>query len=98
MDITSSDAPWNESHMEMVLNFPVAARANLRAIPIATVPPGAKRTRFKSPGASSTSFLASLIAGILVYRRVQNESSSIWALMASITWRLPKPTWWTLFP
>ena len=58
--------------MEIILWRPVAARASLMAMPMAPAPPGAKSTRFKSPGASSVSFLARRIAGRLVYRRGQN--------------------------
>ena len=46
--------------MEIVLWRPVAMRASFRAMPIASAPPGQKRTRFKSPGAISASFLGQI--------------------------------------
>jgi len=65
-EIASKEAPWKESHIEIVLNRPVAARASFKAMPIAVVPPGANKTCFKLPGASSASFCANRIAGKLV--------------------------------
>lgn len=87
-EMQSSEAPWKDSHMEMVLWRPVAMRASLRAIPTAVgasvsvavsracawqdsynlpeVPPGQKRTRLRSPGASAASLVASSTATSLV--------------------------------
>jgi hypothetical protein len=84
-EMASSPAPWNESHVEMVLNLPVARRASFKAMPIALVPPGVKSTLFRSPGASSASFLASRMATGFVKRRGRKGSSSSWLFIASIT-------------
>lgn len=73
MDIASSVAPWNESHIEIVLNRPVAYRTSFKAMPIASEPPGANKTRAKGSGASRVNLLANSIAGMLVYRLVQND-------------------------
>jgi hypothetical protein len=64
--MASSVAPWKESHIEIVLNRPVAARASLRAMLMASAPPGAKSTFFNRPGASCASFAARRIAGTFV--------------------------------
>ena len=84
--------------MEIILWRPVAARASLMAMPMAPAPPGAKSTRFKSPGASSVNFLARRMAGKLVYRRGQNGRLANCFTMASMTFGLAYPTWWTLLP
>ena len=63
-EMASSEAPWNESHIEMVLCRPVARRASLSAMPIASAPPGANST-FSRP-LSCASFLARSTAYALV--------------------------------
>ena len=97
-EMVSREAPWNESHIDSVLNRPVAMRASLSAIPTAAAPPGANSTLPSEPGASPVSFLASSMAGMFVYRRVQNGRVSICSRMARTTRGCPKPTWCTLLP
>ncbi len=55
IEIASSDAPWNESHIDSVLCRPVASRASFSAMPIASVPPGANSTLPSGSGASAAS-------------------------------------------
>jgi hypothetical protein len=67
IEMQSSDAPWNESHIEMVLCRPVARRASFMAIPTALVPPGQRSTLARlGSGESSVSLRASATALALV--------------------------------
>ena len=53
-------APWNESQNDTVLNRPVAARASLSAISMASEPDGASNTLPRSPGAISAERMLNL--------------------------------------
>ena len=98
IEIVSREAPWNESHIDSVLKRPVAMRASLSAMPTAAAPPGANSTLPSEPGARSVSSLASSMAGMFVYRRVQKGRVSICSRIARTTCGCPKPTWCTLLP
>jgi hypothetical protein len=94
----ANPAPWNASQNETVLKRPVATRASLSAISIASEPLGATSTFERVPGAIEASLRASATAGSFVKRRGANVRSSSWRLSASRSRGWPWPMWWTLLP
>ena len=59
-------APWKESQKDSVLNRPVALRASLSAMSMASEPPVESSTLSSAPGATLASFSASNTDGSLV--------------------------------
>ncbi len=78
-------APWKESQNDMVLKRPVAARASLSAMSMASEPDGANSTFASGAGVISASLRASATAGSAVKRRGAKDNVSSCCLSAAIS-------------